>query len=78
MVYSKKGEKYVANCLKITVGALSLGFNSWAGKIHYRVSNSSPALRHFFKAVLSCRKAAEMDPATCYTFRLDTACMMMI
>ena len=55
-----------------------LGFNSRAGHIELSVTNGSPPLRRFFGAVLPRRCAAEMDPATRYMLRYNTASIMRI
>ena len=50
----------------IVIGAGGMGFDSRAGQIGHSVAYGSPPLRRFFRAVLSRRYAAEMNPATCY------------
>ena len=62
----------------IVIGAGGLGFDSRAGHIERSVASDSPRLRCYFGVVLPRRYAAEMDPATPYLFRRNTASIMKI
>ena len=52
------------------------GFNFWSGEIGRGIANDSPPLRCFFGAVLPRCSAAEMGPATHYTFRRNATSTM--
>ena len=54
-------------------GARGLWFDSRAGQIGNSVANGSPPLRCYFEIASPQRYAAEMDPATRYTLRCNTA-----
>ena len=60
------------------IGAVSLGFGSWTGKVRRSLANGSPPLRRFVGAGYPWCQAAEMGPATCYTLRRDNAHIMKI
>ena len=62
----------------IVTGAEGQGFDNRADQIGHSVINGSQSLRHFFEAVWSRRKVAEMGPATRYMLRRNTASIMKI
>ena len=71
---SKRCVKVILYSNHIAIGAVALGFDSRPIE-SYTVS---PLLRRFFGAVLLGVKAAEIDPATRYTLRRNTASIMKI
>ena len=61
----------------MAIGAGGLGLYSRAGQIGHSVANGSPPLRCFFGALMSRQSAAEMGPATRYTFGRDITSVMI-
>ena len=59
-------------------GSGDFRFDYLAGQIRHSVANRSQPLRRCFGAVLLRRYAVEMDPATRYTLRRNTASIMSI
>ena len=56
----------------------NLPFDSLTGQIGNRVAKDSPLLQCFIGSVLPRRKFVEIDPATRYTLRRNTASIMKI
>ena len=60
------------------LGTRGLGFGSRSDQIGHSVVNGLPPLQCFFVAALLRRYAAEMDPATPYALRRNTATMINV